>query len=159
MKKMFCTLAVLASLVFVTACQQQTGMGTKETVGTAGGAVLGGVLGSRVGKGSGAMWATGVGTLLGAYMGNSIGSSLDKADMGYARTAEQRALTSNIGEEIKWNNPQSSNSGTVKAVRDGYSQSGRYCREYQHSVKIGGKTETAYGTACQQPNGDWEIAD
>ncbi len=34
---------------------------------------------------------------------------------------------------------------------------GRYCREYQTVVTIGGRAEQAYGTACRQPDGSWQI--
>ena len=34
---------------------------------------------------------------------------------------------------------------------------GQQCREYQRTVTIDGKTETAYGTACRQPDGSWKI--
>jgi triosephosphate isomerase len=34
---------------------------------------------------------------------------------------------------------------------------GRYCREFQQTVTIGGRTEQAYGTACMQPDGAWEV--
>ncbi len=33
---------------------------------------------------------------------------------------------------------------------------GQQCREYQRTVTIDGKTETAYGTACRQPDGTWK---
>lgn len=36
------------------------------------------------------------------------------------------------------------------------SQPGQYCREYTETVKIGNRTETAYGTACMQPDGSWQ---
>jgi hypothetical protein len=36
---------------------------------------------------------------------------------------------------------------------------GDYCREYTRTVYIGGRSQEAYGTACQQPNGDWMIVD
>ncbi len=36
---------------------------------------------------------------------------------------------------------------------------GQYCREFQQTVTIGGKTEEAYGTACRQPDGSWKIVD
>ncbi len=36
---------------------------------------------------------------------------------------------------------------------------GRYCREYQNTVKVGGNRQSSYGTACQQPDGSWEIVD
>lgn len=37
------------------------------------------------------------------------------------------------------------------------STSGRYCREFQQKVTVGGKTEEAYATACQNPDGTWEV--
>ncbi|MBP2227041.1 surface antigen [Azospirillum agricola] len=131
--------------------------GTKETVGTVGGAVAGGLIGSQIGGGTGKLVATGVGTLLGAFVGREIGSSLDRADSEYAAGAARRAYAAPVGERIAWNNPQSGNSGTITTTRDGYSNAGTYCREYQQTVVVGGKTEMAYGTACKQPDGTWKI--
>jgi len=37
------------------------------------------------------------------------------------------------------------------------STTGRYCREFQQEVKIGGVKERAYGTACRNPDGSWEV--
>jgi surface antigen len=43
-------------------------------------------------------------------------------------------------------------------VRDGTnSRTGAYCREYQTTVTVGGKSEQAYGTSCRQPDGSWQI--
>jgi hypothetical protein len=36
---------------------------------------------------------------------------------------------------------------------------GRYCREYQKQVWVGGTLEAAYGMACYQPDGAWELVD
>jgi len=47
----------------------------------------------------------------------------------------------------------------VTPVRDGYSESGSYCREFQQTVSIGGKNEQAYGVACRQPDGSWRIVE
>ena len=129
----------------------------KQTGGTVLGAVLGGVAGSQVGKGSGQLWATGAGALLGALAGSEIGKSLDKADMSYLNQAQSRAYSAPIGQSIAWNNPQSGNSGTITPVRDGRSGSGAYCREYQQSIYVGGQQQTATGTACQQADGTWKI--
>ena len=156
MKNSFFTLIAIVSLFLSVACTQT--QNPKEQVGTLGGAVAGGLLGSQVGKGSGRLIATGVGTLIGAMIGSEVGKSLDKADIAYARQAEERALAdSDIGEEIYWNNPETGNRGVVETTRDGTSQSGRYCREYQHTVIIDGKSQDAYGTACRQSDGSWEI--
>jgi hypothetical protein len=69
--------------------------------------------------------------------------------------AQVRATTAPIGDRIIWNDGGAS--GSVTAVRDGTSTQGRYCREFQQQVTIGGRTEQAYGTACRQPDGAWEI--
>lgn len=36
-------------------------------------------------------------------------------------------------------------------------EAGDYCREYRKQVKVGGGVQEAYGTACMQPDGSWEI--
>lgn len=36
-------------------------------------------------------------------------------------------------------------------------EDGPYCREYTQQVTIGGKLRQAYGTACLQENGAWQI--
>ncbi len=133
------------------------GWGTKETVGTGVGALAGGLAGSQIGKGSGQLWATGAGVLLGGLLGNSVGASLDKADKAYAAQAQNNAYSAPIGQTIAWNNPQSGNSGTYTPVRDGRSSSGEYCREYQTTVVVGGRSQQAYGTACRQPDGQWQV--
>ena len=139
------------------ACESMQGAGNKQILGGAGGAVLGGLAGSQIGGGSGRLVATGAGVLLGALVGSEIGSSLDKADRTYARQANQRAYEAPVGETITWNNPESGNYGSVTPTRDGYSSGGRYCREYQQVITVNGRQETGYGTACQQPDGSWEI--
>ncbi len=70
-------------------------------------------------------------------------------------SAQVRAASAPIGESITWNDGQAS--GSVTPVRDGTSTSGRYCREFQHQVTVGGKKGQAYGTACRQPDGSWEV--
>lgn len=132
------------------------GMGGKQTVGAAAGAVGGGLLGSQIGGGSGRLIATGAGTLLGAWLGSEIGSSLDKADRQYMATATQSAYTAPIGQTVQWTNPQSGNSGTVTPIRDGYAGDD-YCREYRQTIIVDGRTETATGTACQDAYGEWQL--
>lgn len=148
-------LATLAAMT-LTGCQTNS-MGTKEGVGTVGGAIAGGLIGSRFGGGAGKLVAVGAGTLLGAFVGREIGSSLDKADHQYAEQASHRAYAAPIGERISWNNPQSGHSGVVVPVRDGYDPAGSYCREFQQTITVGGRSEQAYGTACRQPDGSWKI--
>lgn len=156
MKKIALAMMAVSTLA-LGGCQTMDGSNTKQIVGTGGGALIGGILGSKVGGGSGQLWATGAGALLGALVGSEIGKSLDAADQQYASKATYQAQEAPIGETVKWNNPQSGNYGTITPTKDGYSSSGKYCREYQQTIYVGGKQESAYGTACRQPDGSWEV--
>jgi hypothetical protein len=69
--------------------------------------------------------------------------------------AQVAATTAPIGEPIIWQ--EGNAKGQVVATREGTSVSGRYCREFQQQVSIGGRTEQAYGTACRNPDGSWEV--
>ena len=155
--KKFILPIVLAASISVAACENFEQAGTKEKVGTGAGAIIGGVLGSNVGGGSGQLWATGAGTLIGAWLGNEIGKSLDKADMAMAHQAEQQAYAAPLGQTISWNNPDSGNYGSVTPVRDGSTPSGDYCREYEQTIYIEGRAETGVGVACKRADGNWEV--
>ena len=80
---------------------------------------------------------------------------LDEAQERELEAAQVAATTAPIGEAITWK--QGNAKGQVVATREGTSVSGRYCREFQQQVSIGGKTEQAYGTACRNPDGSWEV--
>jgi surface antigen len=155
--KKFGLMIMALSMLSLTACDTLSQAGNKEKFGAATGAVVGGLLGSKVGGGSGQLWATGIGVLLGGLVGSEAGRSLDKADMVYAQRANNEAHSAPIGDEISWNNPETGNSGAITPVRDGSDTGGRYCREYQQTIYVGGQQETGYGIACEQPDGSWEI--
>lgn len=147
---------LVAAALILGACTSNAGQ--KETAGTLLGGVGGAVLGSQIGGGSGRLVATAVGTFAGALIGNEIGRSLDRADQLAMQQAEQRAHSAPIGEAVVWNNPDSGNYGSVTPVREGtQTGTGAYCREYQTTVTVGGREERAFGTACQQPDGSWQI--
>ena len=146
---------LLAAVFVLGACTSNAGQ--KEIAGTVLGGAGGAVLGSQIGGGSGQIIATAVGTLAGAFIGNEIGRSLDRADRLAMQQAEQRAHAAPVGQTVVWNNPDSGHHGSVTPVRDGRSTSGAYCREYQTTVFIDGREQSAYGTACQQPDGSWQV--
>ena len=152
----FGLMAALA--LFLAACAQGgQGVGTKQAVGGLGGAALGGLLGSQFGSGEGRLAATAAGVLIGGLVGSEIGRNLDEVDRLQAQQAASRAQTAPIGQTITWNNPNTGNYGSVTPLRDGTSQSGEYCREFQQTVTVGGRTQQAYGIACRQPDGSWQI--
>lgn len=148
--------AVIVISLFLVGCAGNTGQ--KESIGTVLGAAGGGLLGSQFGSGSGQLAATAAGTLLGALVGSNIGRTMDDVDRMKAHQALEQATYAPIGETITWNNPRSGHRGAVTPVRDGVSSLGNYCREFQQTVTIDGRTEQLYGTACQQSDGSWKLA-
>lgn len=152
----------LAASLLVGCAQSSAGPGefgaNKTTAGGLIGAGTGAFIGSRIGGGSGKLAATAGGALLGAFIGSQAGASLDRADRVYAERAYSRAQTAPIGEQITWSNPETGHRGYVTPTREGRAASGEYCREFQQSIVVGGRTEQGYGIACQQPDGSWRIA-
>jgi len=133
------------------------GCANKQQGGMLTGAALGGLLGSQFGSGKGQLIGVALGVLGGAWLGSEIGKSLDKADAAYAnRNAKHTLENTQTGRTTAWRNPDSGHSGTFTPTKT-YLESGEYCREYQTTVTVGGKTEQAYGKACRQPDGQWKI--
>jgi surface antigen len=132
--------------------------GSHEPGGTILGGIVGAAIGSQVGGGNGRLAAVGVGTLIGAMIGRDIGRSMDDVDRAYATGSFGHAMEyAPTCSSITWNNPRSGSSGTVTPTQTYEPEPGRYCREFQQQVVIGGKLQDAYGTACRQPDGSWEI--
>jgi surface antigen len=147
---------LVASAFILSACATESER--NETIGTVLGGVGGAILGSQFGGGSGRIIATALGTLGGAMLGRELAKSLTTEDQAKMIEAEETAHARPVGETVRWNNPDSGNSGTVTPVREGRSaQSGATCREYQTTVNVDGKSEQGFGTACQQPDGSWKV--
>jgi surface antigen len=146
------------TITFLSGCASGS-YSERQAIGTMSGAALGGLLGAQFGgrRGNDRLATTAVGVFIGTLIGSEIGRSMDEVDRMKANEANTRAHTAPIGEKITWNNPANSHSGSVTPTRDGYSESGSYCREFYQTVNIGGKTENAYGVACRQPDGTWRI--
>ncbi len=132
--------------------------GSHEPGGTILGGIVGAAIGSQIGGGKGRLAAVGVGTLIGALVGRDVGRSMDYADQAYATGSFGHAMEyAPTCSRITWNNPRSGSNGTVTPTQTYEPEPGRYCREFQQEVVIGGQVEDAYGTACRQPDGSWEI--
>ena len=141
---------LLAAVMAVSGCETMT----KEQSGGLVGAVAGGILGSTIGDGRGQVIATFTGAVLGALVGSAVGRDLDR----YDELQAQHVLEHNrSGESTVWTNPDAGHEVSVMPTRTYQAESGQYCREYQTTVTVGGKTEQAYGTACRQPDGSWKL--
>ena len=99
------------------------------------------------------------GGVAGAALGASIGKSLDKADRAAMNNARYNSLEhTRSGQTTAWHNPDTGHSGTYVAKPASQERrSGKYCREYQQTVTIGGEVKEAYGKACRQADGSWKI--
>ena len=64
---------------------------------------------------------------------------------------------SRIDETTTWQNPDIGGSETLTPYHTYRTKEGRYCREFIKTVTIGGERHQAYGTACRQPDGNWEV--
>lgn len=150
--------AILLATVLLSSCGQ--GGMSKQGGGTAIGALAGGLLGATIGKGGGQLAAIGIGALAGGFIGNQIGKGMDDTDRLMAERSSTKALEySPAGQAVEWRNPDNGHSGYITPTRTFKSpEDGRYCREYTQVVNIGGKQEKAYGKACRQADGSWEVA-
>lgn len=120
-----------------------------DTVGAVIGAVLGGVIGAHQDRGAGPVVG---GALIGAVLGGLLGHAIDESN---------QACVSDILEYVPSNRSVYWEDGgygyEVTPMRTYEPEPGRYCREYQTVVTVGGRAEQAYGTACRQPDGSWQI--
>lgn len=144
------TLMCLAAAAFLAAgCA-----GPNETAGTIGGTVVGGVLGSAIGVGTGNVAATLTGATAGGFLGNQIGRSLDLTSQQRATSAQFQALEyGTAGAPVAWR--EQVFYGTV-VPGPYYSTAGfQRCREYTHTVYVDGQPQTARGVACRKEDGSW----
>ncbi len=126
---------------------------SNEEAGSLTGTVVGGLIGSQFGGGSGKVLAVAGGAMMGAYIGGNIGRTMDRLD----RMEMQKALeTAPTGKAVQWRNPDSGNHYTVKPTRT-YYRNEQPCREYVTSAMIGGKREQIYGKACRKADGSWKV--
>src|SRR3954464_964615 len=108
--------ATMLTVILLSGCTTD-GVGTKQGIGTLGGAAAGGLLGSQIGGGSGKLAATAAGPLLGACLGNEVGSSLDRADDVHRQRAVEQALVAKPNKQIVWSNPETGHRGAVTPTK------------------------------------------
>jgi len=151
-------IAVAASLVLATgvlAGCHNYGVGPKGHYGAALGAAGGGLAAAATGTGPAGIAA---GVLLGGLLGGAVGTSLDQRDRELAAYHTHRSLEYvPSGQRTYWENPDSGNYGYVEPYPVYRGPAGQYCREYQQTIYIDGRPQSAYGTACRQPDGSWAL--
>lgn len=159
MKSIQFLLIVFGITTTLTGCMLNNS-GQRQQLGGLIGGAMGGLLGSKIGDGSGRVAATAAGAVAGFLIGDEIGLLLDKVDRAYVAQTANRALESNrSGQSSSWSNPNSGSSGTFTPTRTThlFPRDGKDCREFRQTITVGGRSETARGTACRRADGTWRI--
>jgi surface antigen len=146
-------IAVLAaSLLLPLAAACESTPPSKEDIGMVTGAVLGGVIGHQVGKGTGQTVATIGGAALGGYIGNRVGRNMDREDADRASHALDKSAD---GESTTWRSQESGTRYSITPKRT-YEGSTGICRDFTSVMEVNGRDELMHGTACKQPDGSWK---
>lgn len=135
-------LAAALVLVSVNGCENMQ----KRDLGTAIGAIIGGIAGYKLGKDSAGGAA--IGTLVGGVVGRMIGQYMDDADK--KRLAETIDATPR-GQTVSWHNDDTGRDFAVTPTSDFYAQAGKECRRFDQVVEIDGRREIMEGVACRTP--------
>ena len=69
--------------------------------------------------------------------------------------AQIQATSAAVGEKITWTTNEAN--GYVVTTKQGTNNNGQTCREFQQNITVGGNTEEAFGTACLQADGAWNL--
>lgn len=125
----------------------------RAAIGAVVGGAAGGIIGAHVGKGDGRTAAIIGGSVIGILVGGAIGQSMDRLDQSCVGQVLEHAPTR---QAVAWRNPDNAQY-RVTPVRTFEAAPGTYCREYQATATIGGRSERTYGTACRQPDGAWKV--
>jgi len=120
------------------------------------GALVGAGTGAFVGNqaGNGGVGATIAGGILGALVGGLIGNAMDQVDHTCVGQVLEQARTN---QTVTWVGANAGESYTVQPTRTWQLPDGRPCREYTTTAVIGGEAAQAFGTACRNPDGSWQI--
>jgi len=93
--------------------------------------------------------------MAGGLIGGNVGAGLSSSEKMQAIEAEYRALEySPVGQSVTWGDRAAGRHGAVSAAQP-YRVGSQDCRQYTHSVTLGGAESVARGTACRNADGSW----
>ena len=151
-------LIVVCLALTLAACA--TGPGARDTQQHAGatvaGVVVGGLVGSAFGGGTGKVLMTAAGAVAGGFIGDRLYKK--HADSEYEKDAAQRALNNAAsGQRVTWSDSRTNESGYFIPLNTKQMSDGRVCRDFRRGLTLGGQAvDETTGTACKQSNGQWD---
>jgi len=155
-KRIFPVLVV--SLALGACATDDTGDGqlTASILGAVGGALLG----SQIGDGTTRVVAATAGALLGGWLGSEIGKKLDEDDREALNEAQQAAYNAPVGQRVAWTNDKTGHHGSITPTGEATpSESGEYCRSFDHQVTVDGASQNSQGVVCRQLDGTWKVVE
>jgi surface antigen len=100
----------------------------------------------------------------GRLLGGPYFVHLEASDKKRARRAAATAFDRLPSGQTKiWRNPENGHWGTLTPTRTYVNADGRYCRDYDQTVTLGGQEYQANGTVCHDagtgkgPAGGWRV--
>lgn len=150
------TLTITSLFILSLAGCAADGSVSKRKVGTVGGAIIGGLIGTQIGAGSGRTIAIIAGAALGAYLGSEVGDYMDRQDQV---NTQQAVADTPTHHTAYWTNDKGNHFQVTPNDDIYYDQANkRYCRDFTQSVTAGGEVHTVNGKACApEKSGPWEI--
>jgi surface antigen len=127
--------------------------GTGAALGAAAGGTAGAILGATSSHGRHQWAATAGGAILGVLLGGTVGHAVDSLDQDCAAEA---VAYGPVGQPVGWASPSYGTEYQVTPVRQ-YAAQGTTCREYVANAAIDGRWQQVHGTACAQPDGSWRV--
>ena len=151
-------LIFLCLTLSLVACATEPGAreSQQHTGATVAGVVVGGLVGSAFGSGTGKVLMTAAGAVAGGFIGDHLYKK--HADSEYEKDAAQRALNdAPSGQTVTWSDPRTHESGYFRPVKTHRTSDGRLCRDFERGLTVGGQeVDRTTGTACKQSNGQWD---
>lgn len=150
---------VAGAAMMVSACTggMNIDMSTGPMVGALVGGAAGGFAGYQFGGGVGQLIYASMGALGGAAAGYEAGRRLWPSDRAAYGSAVADALDGN-GEHVGWRNPDTGNSGIVRAGDGFEAADGSPCRTFRATVVFSDEIVSGPGAACRDRQGGWRLA-
>ncbi len=126
--------------------------GDNALFGTVIGAALGAIIGDSVSQGHGKAAVIVGGAVVGGIIGNRVGRSMDAADQHHVTVVLE---TSRTGRPVEWSNIDNGNRYTMTPTRTYRNARGEDCRDYTLWGWVDGYEEKLHGTACRAEDGNW----
>lgn len=82
-------------------------------------------------------------------------SMLDDTQQRALEDAQIKASEAPVGERVDWH--ERGAIGTAQTLREFKDAEGNYCREFEQTVVVDGRTERTQGSACQDKQGVWQV--